>query len=405
MLGLDNYGSDSDSDHDDVLKKEPRTTLQAQPKSSLLSALPPPRANGSGSTGVSLPGSSNAMNLPAPKAKNKKRDGPIKIKVESLKPSNTSDDEDQPPAKKPRLESNGKKAVGAGSSALLAMLPAPKKTSTLALPPPKMLGSGAGGSETGAIIETPGPVGGGSETQDSEELSFLPAFLRKPRNAPPPSINKPGVAAAVGTSAPPPTAAPELEEADFFSIGSKPVTSTARLPSSGTLSGTALNAGVSSAPVVKEYQPPDPTPYDPYPGYYELPSGEWRAYDPVYYKSHWENWQAVYSGASDIKGKGKDGRGWEGADNDDLATVDADEEMRKSNLAERERQKGLTAPPTIIKGNAPQVKQQKANGLARSRHQLSTLLTEAYENREAIEEKIAQGRRNRKEAGNKYGFA
>jgi hypothetical protein len=45
----------------------------------------------------------------------------------------------------------------------------------------------------------------------------------------------------------------------------------------------------------------------------------------------------------------------------------------------------------------------KLSGIARSRHQLSTLLKEAYENREALEEKIAQGKRNRKEAGNKYG--
>jgi len=52
----------------------------------------------------------------------------------------------------------------------------------------------------------------------------------------------------------------------------------------------------------------------------------------------------------------------------------------------------------------PRMKVQKATGLARTRHQLSTLLTEAYENREALEEKIAQGKRNRKEAGTKYGF-
>lgn len=43
------------------------------------------------------------------------------------------------------------------------------------------------------------------------------------------------------------------------------------------------------------------------------------------------------------------------------------------------------------------------SGRARTRHQLSSLLTEAYQNREALEEQIAQGRRNRKEAGNKYG--
>lgn len=108
--------------------------------------------------------------------------------------------------------------------------------------------------------------------------------------------------------------------------------------------------------MVKEYEPPEPTPYDPYPGYYELPSGEWRAYDPAYYKSHWETWQAQYSTSADIKGKGKDGRGWEGADNDDMTAVNADEEMRNSQLAERERQKGLTAPPTIVQGEAPKVK-------------------------------------------------
>lgn len=45
----------------------------------------------------------------------------------------------------------------------------------------------------------------------------------------------------------------------------------------------------------------------------------------------------------------------------------------------------------------------KLGGRARSRHQLTTLLTEAYSNREALEEKIAEGRRNRKEAGKKYG--
>lgn len=43
------------------------------------------------------------------------------------------------------------------------------------------------------------------------------------------------------------------------------------------------------------------------------------------------------------------------------------------------------------------------SGVARSRHQLGTMLKEAYDNREALEEKIAEGRRNRKEAGNKYG--
>lgn len=44
------------------------------------------------------------------------------------------------------------------------------------------------------------------------------------------------------------------------------------------------------------------------------------------------------------------------------------------------------------------------SGVARSRHQLATLLHEAYQNKEMLEEKIAEGKRNRKEAGNKYGM-
>lgn len=43
------------------------------------------------------------------------------------------------------------------------------------------------------------------------------------------------------------------------------------------------------------------------------------------------------------------------------------------------------------------------SGVARSRHQLATLLHEAYQNKEMLEERIAEGKRNRKEAGNKYG--
>jgi hypothetical protein len=45
------------------------------------------------------------------------------------------------------------------------------------------------------------------------------------------------------------------------------------------------------------------------------------------------------------------------------------------------------------------------SGIAKTRHQLATLLRDAYQNREALEEQIAEGRRNRKEAGNKYGKA
>lgn len=221
MLGLDNYGSDSDSDHEANGQQPPRL---APAKSTLLSSLPPPSraSHGSADAATAHPASLSAKNLPAPKATNKRRGGPVKIKVEGLKPTETSDDEDEPRAKKPRLQTNGAKTAGAGSSALLAMLPAPKKSSTLALPPPKMLGSGAGGgNDTGVVADDPGPAQtAGSESQDSADLEFLPAFLRKPRNAPPPSIGKAGTSAPIIATPPPPPPAPaQTEEVDFFSLG------------------------------------------------------------------------------------------------------------------------------------------------------------------------------------------
>jgi len=85
-------------------------------------------------------------------------------------------------------------------------------------------------------------------------------------------------------------------------------------------------------------------------------------------------------------------------------------EKARREIKEREEKKALTAgkagkqedgEPVKPKMN---VKGAKLGAVARSRHQLTTLLTEAYMNREALEERIAQGRRNRKEAGNKYGF-
>lgn len=86
---------------------------------------------------------------------------------------------------------------------------------------------------------------------------------------------------------------------------------------------------------------------DPYPGYYQKQSGEWAAYDPEYYKSFWETWNLEAVSGTQGKGKRKE-RGWEGAEADDTQSVDAHEEMQKSQLAEMEATKNLTAAP-----NAP----------------------------------------------------
>ena len=195
-------------------------------------------------------------------------------------------------------------------------------------------------------------------------------------------------------------------------------------PSSASLLPPSILTGVSSAPKIEEFVPPEPSPQDPYPGYYQLPNGSWAAYDPAYYRTFYDKWKKEYDTHVRALEKGKL-KGFEGAEEENLEEVNALKEMERAKIEiqEREERKELTKgadnaaamPNMKIKVHLPSVlklsyveltlyfAQGAMGGRARSRHQLSSLLTEAYMNREALEEKIAQGRKNRKEAGNKYG--
>jgi len=179
---------------------------------------------------------------------------------------------------------------------------------------------------------------------------------------------------------------------------------------------------LSSAPSIPTFEPPEPTPTDEYPGYYQLPSGAWAAYDAEYYGKFMKKWEKEYNAHLRALEKGTM-KGFEGLQNASVEEVDAMKEMEKAKkeIQEREEKKAVTmgaegapAAPRMninVRLVGPHslvsidnfVQASKTSGIARSRHQLSTLLKEAYENREALEERIAQGKRNRKEAGNKYG--
>lgn len=150
--------------------------------------------------------------------------------------------------------------------------------------------------------------------------------------------------------------------------------------------------------------PPEPTPQDEYPGYYRLPSGKWAAYDREYYQKFYQKWQDDYNEYVRDLEKGKI-KGFEDLDEESAAGVNAMEEMAKAReeVQVREERKALTQTKDETEGPRMSIKGAALSGRARSRGQLATLLTEAYQNRDAYEERIAQGRRNRKEAGNKYG--
>ncbi|KAF7363471.1 hypothetical protein MSAN_01002900 [Mycena sanguinolenta] len=376
-LGLGDYGSDSenggDSDNDAPVPPVPTKVPKPTPSTTKM-ALPP--------------------------VKQKKK---ITIGLPALDPIDGDADDlkdERPPAKKPRLE------AGAGKSSLLSMLPPPKQKNPVLPPPQRVLGGGNGpGLDFSRVAkEVSSEAEGGQQFQDSESsatepstsISFRPPSLAKGRS---------NISLEEGATSAPPRTAPKVSAApavDFFSLGKSTSTSS----SSNPVASTSSPVTVSSAPVIPKFEPPEPTPNDPYPGYYTLPSGAWAAYDPAYYAKFTQKWQAEYDAHVRALEKGKV-KGFEGLDTAAVEEVDAMKEMEKAKLEMQEREsrkavtKGADGAPA-----APNIKltASKQSGIARSRHQLATMLHQAYANREALEEKIAEGKRNRKEAGNKYGF-
>lgn len=100
---------------------------------------------------------------------------------------------------------------------------------------------------------------------------------------------------------------------------------------------------VSSAPQIEDFTPSEPTPADPYPGYYLLPTGSWAAYDPAYYKTFYDKWQSEYNAHVRALEKGMV-KGFEGLETAGAQEVNALAEMEraKKEIQEREEKKTLT---------------------------------------------------------------
>jgi hypothetical protein len=175
---VDGYGSDS-SDNNSGDEHTSRSKSSRRNKSTSLS-LPPSHSSASGSS---------SLNLPTPKVKRAPKK--IAIDLPALPKDNSpdNDSEDARPAKKPRTDSRG-----AGSSALLSKLPAPKRAAPVKAAPERILGSGKGpglifnnapSQRTQDTLRTPFNV----DFQDSPEvteveqsassLPFTPESVRK----------------------------------------------------------------------------------------------------------------------------------------------------------------------------------------------------------------------------------
>jgi proline-rich protein PRCC len=326
MLALD-YGSDSENE--DVSPTDAATSA-----SSSVAEL------ASGKTSLSLPPPTAGTSSSAQGKRTKK----IAIAIPELPKPSADDAVEEPPAKKPRFT----KGTGAGVSALLSMLPAPKKVAD-APPPPRVLGGGKGK----ALQFSAPPIETADDTSHEDEatsavpsssLPFRPASLVKGRK---------NVNVEDGTSRPS-ISKPAEPAVDFFSLGSPSNIPFARVlklhvPDSASSSSrkSAIPSvksfgSVSSAPKVEVFVPPEPTQQDEYPGYYKLPSGDWAAYDTSYYKKYYDKWKKEYD--SHVRALEKGTRGFEDYDQDRAAEVNAAAEMERAKVEvkEREERKALT---------------------------------------------------------------
>ncbi|GAA6017970.1 hypothetical protein JCM10207_002725 [Rhodosporidiobolus poonsookiae] len=399
-MGLVDYGSDSDDD----------------------SAQPTPSSSSSSSSALNLPPPASRLNLPkpaatAPVAPSKPsapapappaaKKGKVRILLDLPPPSapgtSSSDAQDDGPAKKrPKLALGSSGGGGGGLTGLAAMLPKPKNdVKPAAVPPPPKPATGQAAG-----------VGGLFDGSEEKKADKAPAMFL------PPSVAAKGKGKAPAKAAPPPPAEPAV---DFFGIGSvtsAPSTSSSSSSKPSISSAPSLSAApsVSSAPstsasssagpsAVSAFK--QPTADDPYPGFAQLPSGEWVAKDPATYEA-WMAWQAQQAVAPSpaASGAGEDiPRGF--ADKDVAGQggyVDVDE-------AQRARDAWATRPSQVPGREKEYKKASDVKGIgkaiggnARRKGQLSSLLAAAHDNRAELEDRIAQARANRKSAGNKYGF-
>ena len=131
----------------------------------------------------------------------------------------------------------------------------------------------------------------------------------------------------------------------YFLAASAPFT---KIPPAST---TLRPPTISSAPAIPDFVPPEPTSSDPYPGYYQLSSGQWAAYDPDYYHSFFpessssSDAQDTFGAQGDKKEDGRVGHHWDEYESKGANVLDIDvNEGLKRAREEQERVEKLKRP-------------------------------------------------------------
>lgn len=158
---------------------------------------------------------------------------------------------------------------------------------------------------------------------------------------------------------------------------------------------------MTSAPPVADFVPPEPKATDPYPGYYQLPSGQWAAYDPAYYAQFFPPTDSA-SDALRTEHRAKADRlgNWKELDDGRAAIAEFDVGATIAKTREEQAKQPQKVGQTYTE-QYKAVGQHK--GLANERHQLTSLLHSAFSQREELEERIRQNKKAKQNAQRQYG--
>ncbi|KAM0789226.1 hypothetical protein ACM66B_000069 [Microbotryomycetes sp. NB124-2] len=424
-MALVSYGSDSEDESADVSIQSSSAAPQASTSSSKSIAgsfmnLPPPRSMSSSTATTPLSNTTSTdTGLSKPAAKKAK--GPLRMVLDL--PASTSnntanatlDDSNEQPAKK-------KLKLGSGATGgLAALLPQPKNNAATATrgTAGQALGAGSASASSSGVslaMGLPPPSSSSSKSTANEpSTAFVPHTISNKGKA------KAETASTVSNASEVDVVQEDAEDAgvapaiDFFGISSvsSNATPTAAKPKQRQNPRTAMPSSsstvISAAPSVAEFKPPEPkkpTLDDPYPGFTQLPSGEWVAKDQETY----DKWmQALASQQQQQQAQAP--KGFEDSEVSKMGgMVDMTDEMKRA------REAWAKKPDVIGRPGQAESEAEKEKALAnlkvpavglgraRAKGQLSALLADAYSNRAELEERIAQAKANRKSAGNKYGF-
>lgn len=107
--------------------------------------------------------------------------------------------------------------------------------------------------------------------------------------------------------------------------------------------------------MVPTFEVPEPQPDDPYPGYYQLPTGAWAAHDPEYYGKFYKQWQKEYDDHVRKLEKGAI-RGFEAMDDSSTAEINAEEERERAKIEVQEREERKALTNSVLQSTTPTIK-------------------------------------------------